>query len=447
MSVMAMKVVSAEQHPNADALRLYTMSAPAVETVQVIANLDNVYQIDDVVAIALSGSVLKDGTKIKPSKLRGVYSYGMALGKVDVEIGTDLSEIYCQPEAKPTVTGIQFIKWTSIELLHNVRSNLAAIERTPVITYRAKVKLHGTNAAVRVTTDGQVAAQSRSQIITPQDDNAGFADWVSRNVDYFYQLKSNSDLTIFGEWCGSNIQKGVAIAQIKRKVFAVFAIQYGGVNGQLARLEIRPEKIRNVLPEQEDIFVLPYYGEPVRLDFGNKERLQAATEQINSMVAAVEKVDPWVKETFGVEGTGEGLVMYPETDELVFREGYTELIFKAKGEKHRVVKNKQAVQIDPEVARSIKEFVDLFVTEARLEQARDAVASPVVLRRSARMRCAEGCDGELNMRKMGQFLKWISLDIQKESQAELAAANLTWKQVNKSLSTAARKWYENKVKQ
>ena len=438
MSVMAMKVVSTEQHPNADALRLYTMSAPAVETVQVIANLDNVYQIDDVVAIALSGSVLKDGTKIKPSKLRGVYSYGMALGKVDVEIGTDLSEIYCSPEAKPTATGIQFVKWTSIELLHNVRNNLAAIdyaprtlrERTPVITYRAKVKLHGTNAAVRVTTDGQVAAQSRSQIITPQDDNAGFADWVSRNVDYFYQLKSNSDLTIFGEWCGSNIQKGVAIAQIKRKVFAVFAIQYGGVNGQLARLEIRPEKIRNVLPEQEDIFVLPYYGEPVRLDFGNKERLQAATEQINSMVAAVEKVDPWVKETFGVEGTGEGLVMYPETNEVVFREGYSELIFKAKGEKHRVVKNKQAVQIDPEVVRSIEEFVDLFVTEARLEQT-----------------LIEVCGGELNMRKMGQFLKWISLDIKKESEAELTAANLTWKQVNKSLSTAARKWYEKKVKQ
>ena len=427
---LAMKVVSAEQHPNADALRLYTMFAPEVETVQVIANLDNVYQIDDVVAIALSGSVLKDGTKIKPSKLRGVYSYGMALGKVDVAVGTDLSETYCSPEAKPTATGIHFIKWTSIELLHNVRNNLAAIDRTPVITYRAKIKLHGTNAAVRITTDGKVAAQKRSQVITPQDDNAGFANWVSRNMDYFHHLKSDRNLTIFGEWCGSNIQKGVAVSQIKRKVFAVFAIQYGGVNGQLAKLEIRPEKIRNVLPEQEDIFVLPYYGEPVTLDFGNKERLQTATEQINLMVAAVEKVDPWVKETFGVEGTGEGLVMYPETDELVFREGYSELIFKAKGEKHRVVKNKQAVQIDPEVARSIEEFVDLFVTEARLEQA-----------------LTEGCGGELNMRKMGQFLKWISLDIQKESEAELTAANLTWKQVNKSLSTAARKWYENKVKQ
>lgn len=51
MSVMAMKVIGAEKHPNADALRLYTMQAPDLEAVQVIANLDRIYQIDDVVAI------------------------------------------------------------------------------------------------------------------------------------------------------------------------------------------------------------------------------------------------------------------------------------------------------------------------------------------------------------------------------------------------------------
>ena len=46
---------------------------------------------------------------------------------------------------------------------------------------------------------------------------------------------------------------------------------------------------------------------------------------------------------------------------------------------------------------------------------------------------------------MGQFLKWISIDIHKESEAELAAANLTWKQVNKYVIGAAKKWYTNKV--
>ena len=68
------------------------------------------------------------------------------------------------------------------------------------------------------------------------------------------------------------------------------------------------------------------------------------------------------------------------------------------------------------------------MTEARLQQA-----------------LTEACAGKPDMKQIGQFLKWISLDIHKESEAELAAANLTWKQVNKVVNSAARKWYTNKV--
>ena len=58
-------MISIEQHPNANALRLYTMQAPEIATVQIIALLDRVYRVNNVVAIALTASVLKDGTKIK----------------------------------------------------------------------------------------------------------------------------------------------------------------------------------------------------------------------------------------------------------------------------------------------------------------------------------------------------------------------------------------------
>lgn len=428
MKAIAMRVISAGKHPNADALQLYTMAAPDIEELQIIANLDNVYQIDDVVAIALCGAVLKDGTKIKPSKLRGLYSYGMALGKVEVEVGTDLSDLYCQQNVVPDTAKLPFIKWTSIELLHNVRNDLKILDKTPVVTYRAKIKLHGTNAGVQITPEGEVAAQKRSQIISPKSDNAGFATWVAENTEYFSQLKGDSNITIFGEWCGSNIQKGVAVSQIGRKVLAVFAIQYGGIS-DIPELEIRPEKIREMLPPHDDIFVLPYYGEAITLDFGDSTQLKAASETINQMVEKVEEIDPWVKDTFGIEGVGEGLVMYPQTNDVVIREGYTELMFKAKGEKHRVVKSKEAVQIDSEVARNIEEFVELFVTEARLQQAMN-----------------EACDGELNIKKMGQFLRWISKDIQKESLTELAASCLSWKEVHKPISNAARKWYTYLIK-
>ncbi|WP_198139203.1 RNA ligase family protein [Crocosphaera chwakensis] len=295
------------------------------------------------------------------------------------------------------------------------------------MTYHAKIKLHGTNAGVQITSDGKVAAQKRSQIITPKSDNAGFATWVDQNIEYFAALKNHNHVTLYGEWCGSSIQKGVALTQIDRKIWAIFAMQYGGVNGEIAKLEIRPEKIREFLPEHEDIFVLPFYGDPITLNFGDVEQLKTASDTINQMVESVEEVDPWVKDTFGIEGVGEGLVMYPVANHVVERENYTELMFKAKGIKHQSVKQKQPVQINAEVASNIQELVDLFVTEARLQQA-----------------VTEACNGEYDIKKMGQFLKWISMDINKESVAELEASKLTWNEVNKPLMNKARNWYKNK---
>jgi tRNA-binding EMAP/Myf-like protein len=227
MSVIAMRVCDVRVHPNADALRVYTMEAPNHQELQIVANLENTYQKGNIVAVALSGSVLKDGTKIKPCKLRGVTSQGIALGVVDADLGSNLTAIYCQSELINREEKLAFQKWTSIELLHNVKRNLDILGDAVTITYRAKIKLHGTNAAVQITTEGRVAAQKRSQIITPKSDNAGFAAWVENNLEYFSALKTTENITIFGEWCGSNIQKGVAISQLNRKVFAVFAIQIG----------------------------------------------------------------------------------------------------------------------------------------------------------------------------------------------------------------------------
>jgi hypothetical protein len=206
-------------------------------------------------------------------------------------------------------------------------------------------------------------------------------------------------------------------------------VQFGGVDGNIAKLEIHPDKISEFLPKHPDIFVLPFYGEPFVLDFGDRAQLASVVDTINQAVDTVEKVDPWVKETFGIEGIGEGLVLFPESGELAERLSYAELLFKAKGEKHQAVKTKAPVQIDPEVAQSVDDFVNLFVTPARLEQAVIAV----------------GCD-RFEMDKIGAFLKWFNTDVQKESTAELEAAGLTWKEVNKAVMNAAKTWYQEKLK-
>ena len=425
MPVIAMKVESAEKHPNADALRLYSMEAPGYERVPIVANLENVYEVEDTVAIALPDSLLKDGTKIKPAKIRGIQSFGMALGKVDESVGTDLSEAYCQKQVEKSV---KLQSWPSIELLHNVRRSLEQLGETPKVTYRAKIKLDGTNGGVQIFSDRRVAVQSRTQIITTQGDNVGFAGWVSQNIDYFANLAIAEHITLFGEWCGQGIQKRTAISQIDRRIFVIFAIQFGGTDGKIAKLEIRPEQIRQFLPEHPDIFILPFYGEAIALDFGDTDQLKESAATLNQIIEEVEKSDPWVEENFGIAGLGEGLVMYPEADGLVERLAYSELLFKVKGEKHRVVKIKQPVQIDPETANSIEEFVNLFLTPARLEQA-----------------ATETCNGDFDIKKIGDFLKWIAIDIQKESSAELEQSNLTWRQVSKAISKEAKQWYQQKA--
>jgi hypothetical protein len=46
-------------------------------------------------------------------------------------------------------------------------------------------KIDGTNGAIVVSEDGKVYAQSRNRVISPDDDNYGFAKWVERNAASF----------------------------------------------------------------------------------------------------------------------------------------------------------------------------------------------------------------------------------------------------------------------
>ena len=66
------KVLSVEPHPNADKLQLCEV-AVGEETYSIVCGAPNVRK-DLITAIALPGTVMPDGTKIKPSKVRGVKS-------------------------------------------------------------------------------------------------------------------------------------------------------------------------------------------------------------------------------------------------------------------------------------------------------------------------------------------------------------------------------------
>lgn len=78
-------------------------------------------------------------------------------------------------------------------------------------------KLDGTNACVLIY-NGEVKAQSRKRLITPENDNYGFAKWVEANkkalketLGYGYH---------YGEWYGEGIQNNPLAVQGRK--FALF---------------------------------------------------------------------------------------------------------------------------------------------------------------------------------------------------------------------------------
>jgi len=139
-----------------------------------------------------------------------------------------------------------------------------------------------------------------------------------------------------------------------------------------------------------------------------------------------------VKANFGVSGPGEGIVWYPLN--LANEAGrisvgtYSRFVFKAKGDKHLVVKQKAPIQVKVEAPSGVAQFVDMFVTTNRLEQG-----------------VREGCGDKYEKKLIGGFVNWMVKDVEKESKAELTASGLTWKQVEAPVKDKSRTWYLSKV--
>ncbi|MBB4665273.1 phenylalanine--tRNA ligase subunit beta [Conexibacter arvalis] len=86
------KVLAAEQHPDADRLRVTQLDVGEDEPLQVVCGAPNA-RAGITVALARPGARLPDGTKLKKAKLRGVVSNGMILGESEIDLGVDHSGI------------------------------------------------------------------------------------------------------------------------------------------------------------------------------------------------------------------------------------------------------------------------------------------------------------------------------------------------------------------
>lgn len=315
----------------------------------------------------------------------------------------------------------EFTKFTSIESFAHIWKYHGSKMMPASIEYGPKIKLHGTNAAIRIDNTG-VYAQKRTSDITPDSDNAGFAAWLEPRKDAWRMTMAayNEPVIFHGEWAGPGVQKGDAVSLLKKKYFFIFALQVGD------QMLTDPEDIERLMPEDcvamDDVIVLPWYSSSVVIDFGNAARAESILDGINVAVENIGKCDPFILEMFGVEGPGEGLVWVPKGTHA--RETYASFIFKTKAEHHGAKKVSKPATRNFEVPENAKAFIDMFVTEARCMQG-----------------LMEACGGEADKRKTGDFLKWMGGDVKKESEVELAEAGLEWKQVAQLVNRKAAEWF------
>lgn len=301
----------------------------------------------------------------------------------------------------------------------------------PTLTFKGTVKLHGTNACVCYNEAGGLWAQSKENIITPEQDNVGFAFFVEANRGYFQHLMAEvmikhdldmklNTISIFGEWCGGNIQKGVGITNLPKSFF-IFGVKISPIVDSSDEVAVKTNPAYWVdstylrSTEQKIYNINDYQTFSIDIDFNMPQLIQ---NELSELTIAVETECP-VAKAFGFSGIGEGIVWACEYKGVVYR-------FKVKGEKHSASKVKTLAAVDVDKLNSIKEFVDYAVTESRFNQALEKTFLN---------------DEPIDVKKMGDVIRWVVNDIVKEETDTMAGNNIEPKDVNKYVSAKVREMF------
>lgn len=328
-------------------------------------------------------------------------------------------------------------KFSSIEsfrhLVTNVRRAFVSVGKSlPVVEFLGTVKLHGTNAGVRVRKDS-VQPQSRERLISITSDNAGFAHFVAgrekafRHLsnfieDYYTIPRDSGRFTFFGEWCGGNIQSKVGLNSLE-KHYVIFNVYDHETESYLNR-----DWMADILHGDDDMedyndhcihFIYEIPGYSIVIDFSQPEQY---IEKLEQLTLEVEEKCPWAAYR-GAEGIGEGIVWVNAADV-----NDTRYWFKTKGVKHQGKDQSKVktLSADPVKVVKIRELVDVILPVWRLEQG---------------VKYLEENGFELGQSATGQYLQWINKDIIKEESDTIAANDYPWKELNPYVNQKARDWY------
>jgi hypothetical protein len=292
----------------------------------------------------------------------------------------------------------------------------------PTLEFTGTVKIHGTNASIVGYKDGRIVYQSRENVLSLTQDNAGFFLYMKSIEDKVKDLldypEMKDHIAVYGEWCGGNIQRGVAVTGLP-KMFVIFALK---IDGEFYNFIETPET-KKIWAEKWNPLNIWHINQfktyKISIDFNYPELVQ---NKLIEMTEEVEHQCP-VGFHFGNEGIGEGIVWKCDTDPGLF--------FKVKGEKHSVSKVTKLASVDVPLLESMREFVELAVQEGRLLQGIDKVVE---------------MGKDLTEKSTGDFLRWVITDVMKEEEDTIVKNGWDPKKLNPIISKFAREWYFEYIK-
>lgn len=104
--VVVGEVLTVEQHPDADRLRVTTVNIGEAEPVQIVCGASNV-SVGMKAPVATIGAVLPGDFKIKKGKLRGVESHGMLCGASEIDLEDQIDGLLELPADAPVGINIR----------------------------------------------------------------------------------------------------------------------------------------------------------------------------------------------------------------------------------------------------------------------------------------------------------------------------------------------------
>ena len=294
--------------------------------------------------------------------------------------------------------------------MYNYRSDMIG----PTLKYVLKPKLHGSNASILLTGLG-MEFRSKNRVLSIEDDHVGFAAAMTKHEELWMNMLEDNDfkpLLIMGEWAGPGVQKSDAVSLISEKTFFVFAIHYPENDEELAHVATKHLDIDEVyFPDVDNVKELPVIHE-FDLSFAQTDMIMHIVDKINEIVGQYETEDPYIKETFGISGHGEGVV--GTLSMATSLEEYFDYAFKAKTEAHRTKATSVPAAVREPLPQEALEFAETFVTLPRMKQ----------------------CIHELgietpDMRFTQNVMNWMKADVWKESQQEVEAMGVERKTLEK----------------